>query len=409
MHLLFLTDNFPPEVNAPASRTYEHSREWVSSGEQVTIITCTPNFPKGKVFPGYKNKLWQTEFIDGIKVIRVWTYITANEGFFKRTLDYVSFMVSAVIASFFVKKVDIVIGTSPQFFTVFAAYLVGLFKRKPWVFELRDLWPEPFRVLGVIKNEFILKSLERLEIYLYKKSSLIISVTNSFKADLIKRGVNPQKIKVIKNGVDTSFFKKSERDLQLVEELNLEEKFVLGYIGTHGMAHALYVVLDAAKIIQAKHKDRFIFIFLGDGAKKNSLKKYAQNLELSNVIFFDTVAKNEVRKYWSILDTLIVHLRKSIVYTKVIPSKLFESVSMGVPVLHGVEGESAEIVTSNNLGKLFEPENSKDLAEKILWISKHNNWLSETQENLEKVAKQFDRKKLAKDMLLEIHKLIKDK
>ena len=409
MHLLFLTDNFPPEVNAPASRTYEHSREWVSSGEQVTIITCTPNFPKGKVFPGYKNKLWQTEFIDGIKVIRVWTYITANEGFFKRTLDYVSFMISAVIASFFVKKVDIVIGTSPQFFTVCAAYLVGLFKRKPWVFELRDLWPEPFRVLGVIKNEFILKSLERLEIYLYKKSSLIISVTNSFKADLIKRGVNPQKIKVIKNGVDTSFFKKSERDLQLVKELNLEDKFVLGYIGTHGMAHALNVVLDAAKIIQAKHKDRFIFIFLGDGAKKNSLKKYAQNIELSNVIFVDTVAKNEVRKYWSILDTLIVHLRKSIVYTKVIPSKLFESVSMGVPVLHGVEGESAEIVTSNNLGKLFEPENSKDLAEKILWISKHNNWLSETQENLEKVAKQFDRKKLAKDMLLEIHKLIKDK
>jgi len=409
MHLLFLTDNFPPEVNAPASRTYEHSREWVSSGEQVTIITCTPNFPKGKVFPGYKNKLWQTEVLDGIKVIRVWTYITANEGFFKRTLDYVSFMVSAVIASFFVKKVDIVIGTSPQFFTVCAAYLVGLFKRKPWVFELRDLWPEPFRVLGVIKNEFILKSLERLEIYLYKKSSLIISVTNSFKADLIKRGVNPQKIKVIKNGVDTSFFKKSERDLQLVKELNLEDKFVLGYIGTHGMSHALNVVLDAAKIIQAKHKDRFIFIFLGDGAKKNSLKKYAQNIELSNVIFVDTVAKNEVRKYWSILDTLIVHLRKSIVYTKVIPSKLFESVSMGVPVLHGVEGESAEIVTSNNLGKLFEPENSKDLAEKILWISKHNNWLLETQENLEKSATQFDRKKLAKDILLEIHKLIKDK
>jgi len=409
MHILFLTDNFPPEVNAPASRTYEHSREWVKSGKQVTIITCAPNFPKGKVFTGYKNKLWQTEVIDGIKVIRVWTYITANEGFFKRTLDYVSFMISAVIASFFVKKVDIVIGTSPQFFTVCAAYLVGLFKRKPWVFELRDLWPEPFRVLGVIKNEFILKSLERLEIYLYKKSSLIISVTNSFKADLIKRGVNPQKIKVIKNGVDTSFFKKSERDLQLVKELNLEDKFVLGYIGTHGMAHALNVVLDAAKIIQAKHKDRFIFIFLGDGAKKNSLKKYAQNIELSNVIFVDTVAKNEVRKYWSILDTLIVHLRKSIVYTKVIPSKLFESVSMGVPVLHGVEGESAEIVTSNNLGKLFEPENSKDLAEKILWISKHNNWLSETQENLEKVAKQFDRKKLAKDILLEIHKLIKDK
>jgi len=169
MHILFLTDNFPPEVNAPASRTYEHSREWVKSGEQVTIITCAPNFPKGKVFSGYKNKLWQTEVIDGIKVIRVWTYITANEGFFKRTLDYVSFMISAVIASFFVKKVDIVIGTSPQFFTVCAAYLVGLFKRKPWVFELRDLWPETINTVSAIKSRKLLFFLERIELFLYRK------------------------------------------------------------------------------------------------------------------------------------------------------------------------------------------------------------------------------------------------
>ena len=169
LNLLFLTDNFPPEVNAPASRTYEHTREWVKLGEDVTIITCTPNFPKGKIFPGYKNKLWQTEVIDGIKVIRVWSYISANEGFFKRTLDYASFMISAVIASFFVKKVDIVIGTSPQFFTVCAAYLVGLFKRKPWVFELRDLWPETINTVSAIKSRKLLFFLERIELFLYRK------------------------------------------------------------------------------------------------------------------------------------------------------------------------------------------------------------------------------------------------
>ena len=129
MHILFLTDNFPPEVNAPASRTFEHCREWVKVGHQVTVITCVPNFPKGKVFTGYKNKLWQSENWEGIRVIRVWGYITANEGFIKRTLDYMSYMVTATIASPFVRKVDLVIGTSPQFFTSCAAYLASRFKR----------------------------------------------------------------------------------------------------------------------------------------------------------------------------------------------------------------------------------------------------------------------------------------
>ena len=139
-HILFLTDNFPPEVNAPASRTFEHCREWVKSGCQVTVITCVPNFPKGKIFEGYQHKLWQVEFMAGIRVVRVWTYVTANQGFAKRSLDYLSFMLGSIVASFFIKKVDIIIGTSPQFFTVCSAYLVGIFKKKPWIFELRDIW-----------------------------------------------------------------------------------------------------------------------------------------------------------------------------------------------------------------------------------------------------------------------------
>jgi len=170
MHILFLSDNFPPEVNAPASRTFEHCREWVKLGHQVTVVTCAPNFPSGKVFGGYENKLWQQEVMDGIRVIRVWSYITANEGFLKRVLDYVSYMAMAVLASFFVRKVDVVIGTSPQFFTACAAYLVGLCKRCPWVFELRDLWPESIRAVGAMKESRVLDWLEKLELFLYRKA-----------------------------------------------------------------------------------------------------------------------------------------------------------------------------------------------------------------------------------------------
>ena len=135
MHILFLTDNFPPESNAPASRTFEHCREWVRAGHQVTVITCAPNFPKGKVFGGYRNRLWQQEVMAGIRVIRVWSYITANEGFIKRILDYQSFMLSATLAAPFVRGVDVVVGTSPQFFTACAAYVVSRMKRIPFVFE----------------------------------------------------------------------------------------------------------------------------------------------------------------------------------------------------------------------------------------------------------------------------------
>ncbi|MCB1630138.1 MAG: hypothetical protein KDI48_20590, partial [Xanthomonadales bacterium] len=151
MHILFLSDNFPPEVNAPASRTFEHCREWVRAGHKVTVITCAPNFPKGKVFEGYRNRLWQRERMDGIEVIRVWSYITANEGFTRRILDYLSYMFMAILAGPFVRRIELVVGTSPQFFTACAAYVVSRYRRVPYVFELRDLWPESIKAVGAMR------------------------------------------------------------------------------------------------------------------------------------------------------------------------------------------------------------------------------------------------------------------
>ena len=162
MKILFLTDNFPPEVNAPATRTYEHCKEWVSSGADVTVITCAPNFPKGKVFEGYKNKLYQKEDVDGIKVIRVWTYITANKGFAKRILDYISFMISSFIAGLFIKT-DVIIATSPQFFTAISGRWLSFWKRKKWIMEVRDLWPESIKAVGAMDTNPAIRLFEFLE------------------------------------------------------------------------------------------------------------------------------------------------------------------------------------------------------------------------------------------------------
>ena len=288
MHILFLTDNFPPEVNAPASRTFEHCREWVKAGHQVTVITGAPNFPKGKVFDGYQNRLWQQETMAGIRVIRVWTYITANEGFAKRTLDYLSYMVAGFLAGLFVRRVNVVVGTSPQFFTVCAACATGLFKRVPWVFELRDIWPESIRVVGAMKQSKVLDLLEKVELFLYRQASAIVSVTHAFRTSLMRRGVNGDKIHVVTNGVDISRFSPRDKDAELLRRHDLQDKFVAGYIGTHGLAHALDTLLDAAKALKtAPDGDRFRIILLGDGANKAALRERAQTEGLDNIIFVD--------------------------------------------------------------------------------------------------------------------------
>lgn len=410
MHILFLTDNFPPEVNAPASRTFEHCREWIKLGEQVTVITCAPNFPKGKVFAGYRNRLWQVETIDGIRVIRVWTYITANEGFARRSLDYVSFMITATIASLWVKKVDVVIGTSPQFFTVCAAYMVGLLKRVPWVFELRDIWPESIKAVGSMRDGPLYRMLERLELFLYKKANHIIVLTQSFKKELITRGVDAKKIDVVTNGVDLNLFKPRNKDEALLKKLGLKNQFIAGYIGTIGMAHGLETIINAAEIIQHapnSQNHNIKILILGDGARKEYLKQLAKEKKLENLIFIDTVSKAEVADYWSLLDISIIHLKKDPLFEKVIPSKLFESMAMGIPVLHGVLGESAEIVSRLGVGKTITPDNSQVLAQELLNLSMNAQELNQMKEAALEAVNQFDREHLAKSMLESITETVK--
>jgi glycosyltransferase involved in cell wall biosynthesis len=400
MHILFLTDNFPPEVNAPASRTFEHCREWAKAGHDVTVMTCAPNFPKGEVYPGYRNKLWQSERMDGIRVIRIWTYITANQGFIRRVLDYQSFMAMAVLTSPFVRGVDLVIGTSPQFFTVCAAYIVSRLKRIPFVFELRDIWPESIEAVGAMNNSLAIRLLEKLELFLYRQAACIVAVTHSFKHNLVTRGIEPAKIRVITNGVDISRFHPQPKDSELVARLGLTGKFVAGYIGTHGMAHGLETILDAANLLQQQlGGDLFRFIFLGDGACKSALQEKAKAMGLTNVIFIESVPKGEVVKFWSLLDVSIIHLKRTDLFTKVIPSKLFECMGMGIPVLHGVAGESAEIVESEGVGLVFEPENALKLCEGLRTLHRDRALYDRMREHCLKGAPKYGRTELAKQMM----------
>jgi hypothetical protein len=364
----------------------------------VTVITCTPNFPQGKVFKGYRNRIWQTEDMDGIRVIRVWSYIAPNKGFAKRIFDYISYGAMAFFAALFVRT-DLIVATTPQFFTAISGYTVGLVKRRPWVMEVRDLWPESIRAVSAAPGkEKWLDHMERLELFLYRKATKVIVVTHTFKKNLTDRGVDPEKVKVVTNGVLMGDFVARPRDGKLVEELGLEGKFVVGYLGTHGMAHKLDFILDC--VPEAPVNVHFLFI--GGGSSKVALEERVKREAYPNVSMLPSVPKSEIARYISVTDLALVTLKKSDTFKLVIPSKIFENAAMRKPILLGVEGESKAIVEKYGAGSAFEPENKADFLDKLNKLTTDRAYYAECQDNCIRLATDYDRNVLANAMLAEL-------
>ncbi|CAA0120730.1 Alpha-D-kanosaminyltransferase [BD1-7 clade bacterium] len=399
MHILFLTDNFPPEGNAPATRTYEHAREWVKSGHRVTVITGAPNFPEGKVFEGYSNAWYSKHDLDGIEVRRVKTYISANEGFVRRILDYMSFMIMAIFAGLFVRRVDVIVATSPQFFTAVAGCLLSGLKRKPWIFELRDIWPASITAVGAMSDESpVIKLLVRIEKWLYRKADRIVAVTHTFKRELVERGISGDKIDVVLNGVDLSKYQPMEKDPELEGIYDLHGKFVVAYVGTHGMAHALGTIVNAAERLKA-HED-IVFVFAGGGAGADDVKRLVDEKKLTNVRVLGRQDKSLMNRLWSLCDVSLVHLRDTPLFSSVIPSKIFESMGMGLPMIIGVpEGEATAIVRDDHCGLVIPPEDEVAMVEAIEKIYSDPVLCASLQENAIKAANKYDRTRLAHDFL----------
>lgn len=403
MNILFLSHYFPPEVNAPATRTFEHCRLWAKQGHQVTVITCAPNHPKGEVYKGFNNNLYNISYVDGIKVVRVWTYITANEGILKRTLGYISYMIAAVIACLFVGKQDVVLSTSPQFFNGLAGFFASKLKRATWILEIRDLWPESIVAVGAIKNRHIIKILERIERFCYIKADHIVAVTQSFKKHIIRCGGRAEKLSVVYNGVDLNLFdtKTSIAKEDVAEQFGIDydpSLFFAAYVGTHGMAHHLETILEAAEILREHPSIRFLMA--GDGSEKSNLVKLRQEKNLTNVIMLDQLPKSAMPNLWRLMDASLVLLKKSDLFKTVIPSKIFESMAMRCPIVLGVEGEVADIIEDSESGLCIEPENAYQLADAIQHLFDHKAYAQLLGEKgLTYVSRTFERKQLALQFL----------
>jgi glycosyltransferase involved in cell wall biosynthesis len=398
MHILLLSDNFPPETNAPATRGFEHARVWVRRGHRVTVVTCAPNFPEGRVYAGYANRWYQRERMDGVDVVRVKTFIAANRGFGARTLDYLSFCATGTAGALVQDRPDVVVATSPQFFCAVAGWLTAALRRRPFVFELRDLWPESIQAVGAMRPSLALRALERLELFLYRRASRVVAVTESFRENLASRGIDAGKIEVVRNGVDLSRYAPRPKDERLAAEFGLAGKFVVGYLGTHGMAHALERVLEAANALRERSDVHFLFV--GAGAAREQLVARARELALPNVSFHASVAKDDMPRVWSLCDLGLVHLRRAETFAGVIPSKIFECFGMGVPVLYcGPDGEGARIVRDARAGVTLPAEEPEALARAVVDLCADRAQLMALSRAARTAAPLYDRERNAERML----------
>ncbi len=405
MKLLFFVENFPPEHNAQASRVYERACYWVSWGHEVTVVTGVPNFPEGKVYEGYKNRWHQVEYISGIRVLRVKTLISANKGKWMRIADFLSFMFTAYVAALFERKPDIVVASSPQFFAAVGAWALSRTKKVPFFFELADLWPASIVAVGAMRPSMFLRWMEKLELYLYKESDAVIALTCAFKNDLVRRGIETAKVFVVRNGVDLSRYIPRPRDQALARQLGIEPgHFVIGYVGTHGMAHALEKVLDAAESVQGTC---LRFLFVGGGSARDSLVAEAARRNLRNVILVPAQSKDRMPAYWSLCNAALVHLKDTPLFKTVIPSKIFEAMGMGLPILlASPKGEASDIVESQRAGLWVPPEDTGKLVHAAMLLEENRELSNRLGSNSLASASKFSRERQAREMMAVLERKI---
>ena len=399
MRILFFSDHFLPEPSAPAAHVYERAKLWVAAGHAVTVLCSAPNFPEGKVFPGYRNALRTVELLDGIRVVRIITYITANEGVVRRTLDYVSYMLSAFVSAWFEKRPDVIISTSPHLFVPMAGVLHAMLRRVPHVFEIRDLWPASIAATNALGGASrALRALERLELFLYRHSARVLALTPAFKTDLVRRGISADKIDVVINGANLELFQPGRpRDPAIEAEFQLGDRFVVGYLGTLGLAHGLGNVLDAAELLRGTE---VTFFFVGVGAAKAELESQARARKLDNVVFAPRQEKSAMPRFWSVCDASLVHLRADPVFESVIPSKIFEAMAVGLPTIYAApRGDGSSIVDHCGCGIVVAPMDAAALANAALTLARDTGLRARLSAAAVRSAPLYSRTRQASDSL----------
>lgn len=367
MKILYVSQYFPPEMGAPAARVSELSRAWAAEGHEVCVLTGFPNHPTGVVPPEYRGMLRKRERWGAVEVLRTWVYATANRGIAKRSLAFVSWAASSVVLGALdrgVREADVVIATSPQFLCAVGGFVLSRILGAPYVLEIRDLWPQSIVEVGALPARHpIVLVLEQLERFLYREADLLVSVTDSFCEVWRQQGIDPGKMRVIKNGVDLQLFEPGPKDNEHRERLGLRGKFVVAYIGTHGMAQRLDTLLDAALLLRDDPEIHVLLV--GEGAERERLAARVRVEGLTNVTMLGQQPREAIPGLVAAVDLVAVILRRAELFQKVIPSKMFEVMGSARPMVLGVEGEAEALLRAAGAGWAVPPEDPRALADAI--------------------------------------------
>jgi colanic acid biosynthesis glycosyl transferase WcaI len=375
--ILYVSQYFPPEMGAPAARAAELARHWAQSGHHVSVLTGFPNHPTGVVPEEWRSRLHRLiyqEKNDGVDVFRTWLWPLPNRKAHERMRNYASFCVSAALRGLTLPRPDVVIATSPQLLVGLAGWWLGFTRQVPFVFEVRDLWPESLTAVGVGSEDSLLHhALAAIAGFLYRKADLIVVVTPAFREYLIERWrVPPEKIAVVENGVEADLFAPlPEASKQALRgQLNAAGKYLVCYIGTMGMAHGLETLLDAAGQLR-HHNPEVFFLLVGEGAEKERIKSLAQERGLANILFLDQQPREKIPAFISASDACLVLLKKTDIFKTVIPTKMLEFMSCARPVILGVDGQARQIIEDAGAGLVIEPENAAALTQAIRYLASH--------------------------------------
>jgi len=370
MRIIFLTQYYPPETGAAQNRLSDLSKRLTNAGHRVTVLTALPSYPKGKIYPGYRGRLTMIEEEAGIRIVRIWAYTTKKKSFVPRILNYLSFsLLSIVFGWWTLENADVVFAESPPLFVGFSGYLLSKLKDAKFVLNISDLWPESAVVLGVLRNQRLIRCVTWAEEWLYCRASLVTGQTQGI-VDSIRTRCPETRIHLMTNGVSPEFIVATAQALASRErvrrEFGVAGKFVIGYAGLHGLVYGLEVVLKAANVL-AKF-DKIQFLLIGDGPEKHRLQEKAKLDGLVNVSFFSTLPAARMPEIFTAMDVMLITLRRHDLFKGTLPSKLFESMGAGVPVVAAMQGEAQRVVENAHCGICVEPEDAPAMAEAILTL-----------------------------------------
>jgi len=366
MRVLFLTQYFAPEVGATQSRTLVMARALVDAGHHVTLICEVPNHPKGRIWPDYRGTVFKREDTDGIEIIRVWVRASPEKTTMNRIAFYASYMAMAIVAGVTLVRGphDIIFATSPPLFVAVAGGILGLLRRSPFVMEVRDPWPAAAEAMGELRGTRAIAIARRLETFCLRRAKHLITVTNGWRRLMVEQGVPKEKITVVPNGADTAVFRPRPAEAaELRATLNLEGKFVAVYLGLHGLAQGLDIIVNAAERLRATPD--VVFFLVGEGPRKAELVARSRQKSLANLRFHAQVPGEVASAFLSMADVALVSLRQVELFKGMVPAKLFDAWACGCPVIAAAEGEVCDLVRKANGGIIVEPENDAALANAI--------------------------------------------